>query len=146
MPALRIPASRLAVTLGMAGLVPFVVLASCLWFVAPEWQPVFARALAGWAALVLAFSGAVHWGAALYEGEGPENGWRYLYGVCPALLAWVALLLPVPQALFLIFWGYVAAFVVDRRVWPGHDWYVILRAALTILASACLFAGYKALQ
>lgn len=142
---LHIPASRAASCLGLSGLIPFIVLASCLWLVAPAWQPQFAHALAAWGAVVLTFIGAVHWGAALYDGDAPHNIWRYVYGICPGFLGWAALMAPADRALFVLFAGLVAAFVVDRRVFARHEWYVTLRAVLTIVASGCLFAGYKAL-
>ncbi len=144
---LHIPASRFAACLGLAGLIPFIVLACCLWLVAPAWQPAFAQGLLAWGAVILSFLGATHWGVGLGMPDRAtgQDGWRYLYAVCPAMLAAVALLCPPGPGMFLLFWGLCAAFVVDRAVFRHLEWYVFLRAVLTVIASACLFAGYKAL-
>ena len=142
---LHIPSSRIAACIGLFGLMPFIVLAICLWLVSPVWQPAFTAALIGWGAVTLGFTGAVHWGAALVAGDDPLEGWRYLYGIFPALLGWVVLMCPPGPALFLLFCGLVASFMVDRRVFIRLEWYVFLRAVLTAIACACLYAGYKAI-
>lgn len=142
---LHIPASRIAACLGLLGLVPFIVPAVCLWLVAPVWQPFFAQMLVGWAAVTLGFHGAVHWGAVMAAGDRPVDMWRYVYGVCPVALGWVALMCPPGNALFLLFLGFVAAFMVDRAAFREHEWYVTLRAGLSAAACLCLYAGYKAL-
>jgi len=143
---LHIPANRIAACAGLFGLIPFIVLAACLWLVAPVWQPSFAKALVAWGAVTLAFTGAVHWGAGLIEGDGPTPVGRYVYSVFPALLGWTVLMCPLGPAMFLLFCGLVASFMVDRRIFAGtQDWYVYLRALLTAIACACLYAGYKAI-
>lgn len=141
---LHIPSNRIAACVGLATLIPFIVLASCLWLVAPVWQPQFAQALLGWGAVMLAFTGAAHWGAGVESGADPARSWAYVYSIFPAILAWVILLCPPSNGYFLLFAGLVAGFMVDRHVFPA--WYVTLRAILTMAACACLYAGYKALQ
>ncbi len=47
--------------------------------------------------------------------------------------------------LFPLFAGLVAGFMVDRRSFAHLEWYVFLRAILTAIACACLYAGYKAI-
>lgn len=140
---LYIPANRIAICIGLFALIPFIVLAACLWFVLPVWQARFAEALLGWGAVMLAFTGAVHWGAALKTGDEPVLLWQYIYGFCPPVLAWVILMCEPGQGYFLLFIGMIAGFMVDRRVMAG--WYVTLRAVLTMVACASLYAAYKAL-
>lgn len=142
---LHIPASRIAIALGLWGLVPFIVLASCVWLVAPVWQPLFAQGLVAYAAAVLAFLGGMHWGAAVEGEDRPFDASRYAYSIMPSLLAGVAVLCPADKALFLLFLGYLAAFAVDRRVYAARPWFVILRAVLTAVAALALYAAYKAL-
>lgn len=142
---LHVPASRSAIALGLLGLVPFIVLASCLWLVAPVWQGQFAKALVAYGAAILAFLGGIHWGAGVEGRDDPVKLWRYAYGICPALLAWVVLLCPPDKALFLLFVGLVAAFAVDRRVYHGQSWFLKLRAVLTAIAGLSLYAAYKVL-
>ena len=142
---LYVPASRSAIALGLLGLVPFIVPAVCLWFVAPVWQDMFARGLVAYGAAILAFLGGIHWGAAIEGADTPAKLWRYAYGLCPLLLAWVVVLCPPDKALFLLFVGLVAAFSVDRRVYRGQGWFLNLRAVLTAVAGLSLYAAYKAL-
>ena len=142
---LYIPASRIAAALGLAGLVPFIVLSVCVWLVAPVWQPDFAKALVAYGAAILSFLGGIHWGAVVEGDDAPHAMWRYVYGICPSLLAWVAVLCPTDKGLFLLFAGLVAAFIVDRKVWEKNEWFVMLRAVLTAIASLSLYAAYKAL-
>jgi hypothetical protein len=143
--SLHIPPSRTASCLGLAALIPFIVLSACLWFVAPVWQADFARALSAYGALILAALGAIHWGAAIKGPPSPDSLWRYIYGLMPVLLAWVVVLSPPQYGFFLLFLGFGAAYAIDRRVWAHLEWYVILRAVLTVLTGASLFAAYKAL-
>lgn len=145
MAKLHIPASRIAASLAILGVTPFVALALALWGVAPGWKPAFAQALLAYGALGLSFLGGIHWGAAMRDGEGPEQACRYAYGLMPVLLGWVVLMCPPANGFFLLFWGLVAAFLIDRRVWQEAQWFIILRAVLTIIACASLFAAYKAL-
>lgn len=142
---IHIPASRVAIALGLWGLVPFIVPAVCLWLVAPAWQDAFARALVAYAAVILSFLGGIHWGAAVEGEDDPQKIARYTYAICPSLLAVVAILCPPDSALFLLFLGLMAAFFVDRRVYANIKWFVVLRAILTAIASVCLYAGYRAL-
>ncbi|NBX66102.1 MAG: DUF3429 domain-containing protein [Proteobacteria bacterium] len=143
---IHIPASRIAIALGLWGLVPFIVPAVCLWLVAPSWQDAFARALVAYGAVILSFLGGMHWGSAVEGSDEPKKIERYVYAVCPSLLAVVALMCPPDKGLFLLFLGLMAAFFVDRRVYASTKWFVILRAVLTAVATLCLYAGYKALQ
>lgn len=143
---LHIPASRTAIALGLWGLVPFVVLSSCVWLVAPAWQESFAHALLTYGAAILSFLGGMHWGTAISGDDDPQKTWRYLYAVFPSLLAWVALLCPTDAGLFLVFLGLMVAFFVDRRIFAQKRWFVVLRAVLTAVATASLYAAYKALQ
>lgn len=142
---LHIPASRIAISLGFVSAAPFIVLALCTWLVAPAWQIRMAEGLLGYGAAVLAFLGGMHWGIAAAGDDAPHEGWRYIYGICPPLLAWVAISSPVDKGLFLLFSGLVAAFIVDRRV-LRTGWLVALRGGLTVVAVLSLYAAYKALQ
>lgn len=94
-------AMRTAQTLGLLGLLPFFALALLAWLpddaaIGALAAPRFAQlALAGYAAVILSFLGAVHWGLALGQGVMPATLQRQSlsWGVVPSLLGWVALLL-----------------------------------------------------
>jgi len=142
---MNIPASIIAICLGLTALVPFAVLSACLWLVAPQYQAAFAGVLLAYGASILGFLGGIHWGAGLSSDNAPVHVWQYVYGVCPALLAWAAVLAPTPKGLLLVAAGLVAALIVDRRVWAHTAWFVRLRTRLTALAVICLYAAYAAI-
>lgn len=137
------PIPPLARPLGFAGLIPFAGLA-VLSLAGVGWAP---GALAAYGATILAFLGAVHWGFALraLPGEDFASAWRLSLGVVPALLAWVALLLPLPAGLWLLATGILATAAVEtlaaRRGLVPADylrlrWWLSAGAALSLLAAA----------
>lgn len=135
---------RFALLLGPAGLIPFAGLAIG---VAAGW-PALAAPLAAYGATILAFLGAVHWGLALAAppAEHAAAPWRLGLGVVPALVAWVALLLPLGAALWLLAGAILVTAGLEalaaRRglVPPG---YMRLRWGLSAGAALCLgFAGW----
>ena len=128
--------------LGLAGLIPFwapvLILATAA---DPALRLDAQRALLAYGAVILAFLGAVHWGAALRMDRGASDWRRLGWSVLPSLIGWVALLLASAAGLVLLILGLVAAFVVDLRavrdgMLPG--WYAALRRALTIGALSAL--------
>lgn len=128
--------------LGPAGLIPFAGLALAVW---AGW-PGAGTALAAYGATILAFLGAVHWGLAL-AAPAAERGadWGRLgLGVVPALVAWVALLLPLPAGLGLLaagLLGTAAAETAAARAGLVPRAYLGLRWALSGGAAAALLAG-----
>jgi len=119
--------------LGYVGLIPFV--AALLGFVlsSDARQAYFAHQFIAYGAVILSFVGAVHWGVAL--GGGPMPVMRMSISILPALLAWAALLLPVPAAAWLLLAGFVAL-----RAWEASPpvsgtlpgWYRSVRTHLTL--------------
>ncbi|SFD84443.1 Protein of unknown function [Thiohalospira halophila DSM 15071] len=101
-------------SLGYGGLVPFVAATAAL----AIWPGnAFATtALVGYAAVILAFLGAVHWGRVLAHPERADAPQLLQWGVIPALLAWVALLTPPPVALGLLLGLVALVHVVDRHL------------------------------
>lgn len=134
--------------LGPAGLMPFAGLAAGIWAGWPGAGP----ALAAYGATILAFLGAVHWGLALAAPAGaadkPVRGveWGRLgLGVVPALLAWVALLLPLAAGLGLLALGIVATALAETlaaraglvpRGYLGLRWLLSTGAGLSLLLGA----------
>ncbi len=119
----------LALLLGMGGLVPF--LACGLGSVVAGGAVPADRALLAlveYAAIILSFLGAVHWGLALagagvaarggLERSGTERA-RLALGVLPALIGWAALLVSVAAApaiaLALLIAGFLATTAVEAR-------------------------------
>ena len=148
---------RIATLIGNLGLVPLFVLAIVLWM--PWSGSVLLRiqfALVGYAAAVLSFLGAIHWGLALANpGLDKPKAWNALgWGVIPSLLGWLALLmllLGVPAA---VVFGFLIGDLLLVRVVDGQlmrlyatpvaPWYLSLRTRLTLGAALCLFAALLA--
>ena len=140
------PTTLPARLLGCAGLLPFAAAAALAALGPQPWRGAALAALATYGAVILSFLGAVHWGLAL---KGPieeaASVWPRLgLGVVPALVAWVALSLPVEQALLLLAAGVLATTAVEtlaaRRHLVPPD-YLRLRWALSAGAVACLGIG-----
>ena len=134
--------------LGPAGLIPFAGLAAGIWAGWPGAGP----ALAAYGATILAFLGAVHWGLALAapagatEEQAERVAWGRLgLGVVPALLAWVALLLPLAAGLVLLALGILATALAETlaarqglvpRAYLGLRWLLSTGAGLALLLGA----------
>jgi hypothetical protein len=141
---------RIATRLGNVGLVPFFVLALLVWPWSGATAQRFEFALVAYAAVILSFLGAVHWGLALANpGLDRQQCWNALgWGVLPSLLGWLAvlmMLLRVPSAIVFVFLigDLVLVRVVDRALvrlyaTPVGAWYLSLRTRLTLGAVACL--------
>jgi uncharacterized protein DUF3429 len=132
--------------LGYAGLIPFAAAALLALLGPPSWRGPALGALAAYGAVILSFLGAVHWGFALRapEGEAPAAWPRLGLGVVPALVAWVALLLPLRPGLALLAAGVVAVAAAEtaaaRRGFMPES-YLGLRWPLSLGAGACLALG-----
>ncbi len=123
-----LPASALA--LGWAGVIPFagLALAAILGIALPV-APAFA--LAAYGTAILSFMGGAQWGLAIRSGAGARG---YAVSVLPALLAWVALLLPTRPGLGLLAAGFAALLAYDLwtvRAGEAPPWYGRLRLQLS---------------
>ena len=93
--------------LGYAGLVPFMLGALLLWLVRPDAHPYVAAALSAYAAVIVSFLGGIHWGLG-FRAQ-PADPSRFIWGVVPSLVAWVAVVMPpyaglVVHGVMLIVW------------------------------------------
>ncbi len=124
-----------AFTLGLGGLIPFIGLG--LWaLMSPPHTANAAQLQQGYAATILSFLGALHWGAALV-GNLPQHRatLALAWGVVPSLLAWAAGGLPVHQALPWLAGCIVLCLLVDWLMLRWHAWprwYLTLRVTLTM--------------
>jgi hypothetical protein len=153
-----IPANqRLALGLGLGGLLPFVGLAVLAWggstvgstvgstlgsSVSPAWA---LRGLILYGASILAFLGGLHWGFAL-SGRLSDRAARIalVWSVVPSLIAWSAAWMPEQAALMGLSGGLVLAWAFDQRAWPQYGigpWFLRLRGLLTFVATGSLLAG-----
>lgn len=135
--------------LGAAGLIPFFGLAAMSWIPGAP-QSLVAHALLGYAAVILSFVGALHWGLAMaVSSTGTHVTARlYVWSVVPALVAWLALLLPMVWAVAILIAGLWLHYAQDRRL--AHlitlpEWYLPLRLKLTGAANLALVLAWPRL-
>jgi hypothetical protein len=148
----------LAILLGVAGLIPFVVCGLGAVSADTVQATRMMTALIGYGAVILSFLGGVHWGFALGAvtpvATVPAAGNRFItadrarlvLGVVPSLIGWVALLLQMLlvewAALALLIAGFIATVVVEhqaarRKLIPAAS-YIWLRWGLTVVVVAML--------
>ena len=141
MPGVPSPARQL----GLAGLIPFVVLSAASWLAAPEWQLRTHEALLGYGAVILSFMGAVHWGLAMSGLGDGTRAWQLGLSVVPSLLGWLALLLPVGALAYsVLLVAFAILCMVDTRATKANlapAWYPALRVPLTTVVVICLIAA-----
>ena len=147
MPAQNI--QRTVTQLGYAGLVPFVLLAALMWLVDTELLPFVAIALGGYAATIVSFLGGVHWGIGfmkLQSDASVEPRFHFVWGVAPALFAWLALMMPVHAALPLLGLIVVACYAVDSKTYgaAGLTSWLPMRLRLTVVATLSCVLGAAA--
>lgn len=141
--------------LGYLGLIPFIVLsigiASGIDF---KWLGLMSarQALLAYAAIIITFIGAVHWGIALGGSTGKgdvagtdrqsvqDENTHYVYSVIPSLVAWGLLFLPVKASLVGMAVVLVILYAVDRHLLKSFHptGYQTLRLHLTTVAGLSL--------
>lgn len=139
---------QLALLLGYAGLLPFIFGALGIWLVPLGWRAFMLEALLDYAAVILAFMGAIHWGLAM-RAEASDSQAQLQLGlsVIPPLLGWVAiasglaisLVLPI---FLLAFSGLYLADLHAVRVGLAPKWYPALRTPLTLVVCLCLLLAW----
>lgn len=139
----RIP--PVAAALGYGGLIPFAAGALVCW-VGGDIGATGAQVLRAYSAVILAFLGGVPWGLALAS-ETNALGERLTVGVVPALVAWIALLLPVATALGVLVGAFAALYAWDarRNLRGTPTWFGRLRRHLTAGVVGCLLLALLAL-
>jgi hypothetical protein len=135
----------LARQLGYAGLIPFGMCALALWLADASYKPMLHQALVAYAAVILTFVGAFHWGLALARhADGRDMPVAWAWSVVPALVAWAALLLPLHYASPFLSITLIVCWVVDRallRHEPFAGDFMRLRTHLTFAAWLCIVVG-----
>ncbi len=149
-----------ALTLGLAGLIPFILCALFAWLpdlLASLWpgsnggQPsselVRQKAILGlgtYGAVILSFLGGVRWGNVLSNKVQVRRWVPLTLSVIPSLIAWPALLLPASWMLSILAAGFVLQYAADveavrQKILPA--WYARLRTLLTTGTTVSLLAG-----
>jgi len=127
---------RAPLVLGVAGLVPFWILALALVTgIGFGYEPSsLAFALVAYGAVILSFTGGIRWGIAVTAEEQEPAAREYVISVVPSLLGWSVLLLPSDWQLgtlatLIILVGLFDYGMVCREVAP--EWFGRLRLILT---------------
>lgn len=137
-----LPPSKEGAILGYSGLVPFVFLGCVSWLAKGEMQQDILFGLLAYAASILSFLGAIHWGLALREPVLP-TGPMLVWAVIPSLIAWCALMIGTSRGLWVIVIALWFCMVVDWKIYPRYRLkaWLGMRLALTVVASlACITA------
>ena len=134
---------RLPFLLGYAGLIPFVGLSAALWFVPTTFQVVINQALLLYASLILAFMGAVHWGLGM-QSHSPDRQRQLGISVIPALVAWLAFLLPEILNYSILIIAFALLCLYDTRMAKNGNapvWYPRLRSPLSAIVVVSLIVA-----
>jgi hypothetical protein len=129
---------RQARRLGYAGLLPFLVCSVLYLLVTGDMRQQAGQALVAYGTIIASFLGALHWSAAILAANREAVAARMTFAVTPALLGWLAILLPLHYGLLLLIATLWLAYLVDRRWLCGHAWYLVLRRRLTLVATLSL--------
>jgi Protein of unknown function (DUF3429) len=130
-----------AFRLGYLALLPFVIGAALVWIVREQAHPYVTSALSAYAAVVLAFIGGIHWGFGFAQAHAQPR--LFVWGVVPALVAWVAVVMQPYAGLVVHGVMLVVCYLVDRKVYPalGAARWLTLRFRLSMVASLSCFIG-----
>lgn len=138
----------LAVGIALAALVPFVTGALGLWVTPEAWREWVMQELLAFAAVILAFMGAIHWGLAMRADEGSERAPMQLgLSVIPPLLGWLALSLPINLAIPVFFFAFGTLYFAD--IWAVKQglapaWYTRLRRPISLVIIGSMMVAWGA--
>lgn len=137
------PIPRPALLLGMAGLLPFVTSTALLLTGPGQDDMIWRTVLLAYGVAILSFMGGVQWGLSMRQaGQEGHTAWLgYGASVVPALVGWVAFLMPPLLQLPLLMVGFVLLLIYDLgsvRRGAAPTWYRNLRWPLTVIVTACL--------
>ena len=135
---------KLAIRLGFAGLIPFILLTAACWLVPLDLLNNFIRAQLAYGIAILSFLGGVHWGITIMaRGEDVEETRKALiWGVIPTIIAWCSLFNLLIGFLVQVV-GFIAAYKIDKKLYESYSvptWFIDLRLQLTrVVVTAQIF-------
>ena len=119
--------------IGYCGLIPFVGLSVWYAMTTNVQQAGFVlSALLAYAAIILSFVGAIHWGRSLHEPHMVKSNLLQLISIIPTLLGWVALLVPAQIGLMILIVSFVLIYLFDRIQYKELFWMQKIRFNLSM--------------
>lgn len=132
----------LAKTLGYSGLIPFIIFSFGVWTGLPMVDNPHLPLLT-YAAIILSFMGAIHWGLAMVK-EDSLSTTQLGLSVVPALLGWLALLIPPLSGYGLLILSFIGLYLADKYICGKGllpEWYLLMRFVLTLIVVLSLVAA-----
>ena len=133
---------RIAKILGYAGLIPFIIFSIRSWIEIPYLHNTI-FVLITYAAIILSFMGAIHWGMAMSKTDNKQNKY-FITSVIPALAAWFSLLIPEFFSLIVLLIGFILLISYDLAVEKPQgfpNWYIPMRIKLTFVVLLSLVSA-----
>jgi hypothetical protein len=118
------------------GLIPFIVGMLLMLFIDDTQR--IAQSIHNYAAIILTFVGAIHWGRALNSG----NETLLSFSVVPSLIAWGSLFLAPYQGLLVVALAFVTLMFIERGLYDKMAWFKRLRMKLSVVVSASLIISW----
>ena len=133
------PINPIAKRIAYAGLIPFVLGAVLVWLVREDAHPYVTDGLSRYAAIVISFLGAIHWGLGFRQTV-PSPA-PFIWGVVPAMLAWIASTMPAYAGLAVEGFLLIGCYIADRKLYPvlGASAWLTLRFRLSAVAALSCF-------
>ena len=132
---------KAALWLGFLGLTPFFVGAGVSVASSSSLNEAALQALLAYGAVILSFLGGVRWGLVIASTDPAAMLGPLFVSTVPALLGWVALLVPVSTGLMMLALSFAAMLVADLRFSIAPNWYRLLRLPLSAGAIFALLTG-----
>lgn len=133
---------KIAKILGYAGLIPFIIFSIGSWIEIPYlYNTIYV--LITYAAIILSFMGAIHWGMAMSKTDNKQNKY-FITSVIPALAAWFSLLIPEFFSLIVLLIGFILLISYDLAVEKPQgfpNWYIPMRIKLTFVVLLSLISA-----
>ena len=127
--------------LGLAGLIPFWVLAFIGVFADASLSEIALKTQIAYGAVILSFLGGIHWGMAVKNLE--EATWlRMSWGITLPLIGWGSLFISTIYALILLGLSLFVSLIVDLQFTipkKEYSWFRVLRITLSAGAISALF-------
>ena len=147
----RFFSKHVARVLGIAGLLPFLLMSLATWLVPLEMLPQIVRSQIGYGIAVLSFLGGIHWGGALATGtlSVAQTKKALAWGVLPSFIAFTALPVDTGFAFAVLTIGFAASYQIDKHLYQWYkmpEWMLRLRFKLTCITVLALAATFLAVN